>query len=205
MCNHYSSTTLPILSIPPIWTQSSSVPLAQLEPLTDTPRPPLGESATAGNRGRKRAQQLPTTAHKRVERPSKRARTDTSSPTYSSQASGRWVKLTFKYCSHTKRVRDRIIILPPIYVTILLSLFYQFYQFHQYKYIYSRYPRTQLNKRRIYNRRIRRILRRTLRRQSQQQWHNRPTLYDLTLIYSASAREVTTVGEYGEYCGEIKR
>ncbi|KAF6239592.1 hypothetical protein HO173_002137 [Letharia columbiana] len=51
---------------------------------TDAPRPPLGESATAGNRGRKR----PTTAHKRVGRPSKRARTDTSSPTDSSQASG---------------------------------------------------------------------------------------------------------------------
>ncbi|KAF6231545.1 hypothetical protein HO173_010297 [Letharia columbiana] len=55
---------------------------------TDAPRPPLRESATAGNRSRKRAQQLPTTAHKRVGRPSKRARTDTSSPTDSSQASG---------------------------------------------------------------------------------------------------------------------
>ncbi|KAF6229457.1 hypothetical protein HO173_011584 [Letharia columbiana] len=33
---------------------------------TNAPRPPLGESATAGNRGRKRAQQLPTTAHKRA-------------------------------------------------------------------------------------------------------------------------------------------
>ncbi|KAF6230679.1 hypothetical protein HO173_011031 [Letharia columbiana] len=55
---------------------------------TDAPRPPLGESATAGNRGRKRAQQLPTTGHKRAERLFKRARTDTSSPTDSSQASG---------------------------------------------------------------------------------------------------------------------
>ncbi|KAF6231204.1 hypothetical protein HO173_010536 [Letharia columbiana] len=43
------------------------------------------------------AQQLPTTTHKRVRRPSKRARTDTSSPIYSFQASDRWAKLTFKY------------------------------------------------------------------------------------------------------------
>ena len=50
---------------------------------TDAPRLPLGESATAGNRGRKRS----TTAHKRVGRPLKRARTDMSSPTDSSQAS----------------------------------------------------------------------------------------------------------------------
>ncbi|KAF6238526.1 hypothetical protein HO173_003495 [Letharia columbiana] len=74
---------------------------------TDAPRPPLGESATAGNRGRKRAQQLPTTAHRRVRKPSKRARTDSqpsSSPTYYSTS--RSVNTTYPISSVIHSIRS---------------------------------------------------------------------------------------------------